>query len=167
MSMTDHRSEPGTADPRLSLVFGEAVRGIVQQQAQVESLHGRAATLVFATSFAASVLGSRALEDGIGPWDAFALAILAAIGVAVVILLWPYYNFYFRFDARTLLDEYVDAKPADSIDDLHRQLALRAEADRERNGVIIHRLRVSLQVALVLLLLDLLAWLISISVPSA
>jgi len=40
-------------DPRLALVYQEALRGLLQQQAAVESLHNRAATLVFASSFAA------------------------------------------------------------------------------------------------------------------
>ena len=46
---------------------------------------------------------------------------------------------------------------------MHRRLALRVEADRERNGRIIRRLREALQVALVLLLAQILAWLFSIS----
>ena len=35
-------------DVRSSFVFQEALRGLLQQQAAVESLHARAATLIFA-----------------------------------------------------------------------------------------------------------------------
>jgi hypothetical protein len=93
-------------DPRLAFVYQEALRGLLQQQAAVESLHNRAGTLVFAASFASSLLGSRALTDGLGVWDWLAVVLLLAIGVLTVILLWPYYDLTFRFDAQDLLDTY-------------------------------------------------------------
>jgi hypothetical protein len=67
-------------DARSAFVYQEALRGLLQQQAAVESLHARAATLIFAASFASSLLGSRALEDGLGAWDSIALGLLVAIG---------------------------------------------------------------------------------------
>lgn len=60
--MTENVSE----DPRVAFIYQEALRGLLQQQAAVESLHNRAATLVFAASFASSLLGSRALANGVG-----------------------------------------------------------------------------------------------------
>jgi hypothetical protein len=59
------------------------------------SLHARAATLIFAASFASSLLGAQALEDGVGAWDWIALGLLVAIGSLAVFLLWPYYNLTF------------------------------------------------------------------------
>lgn len=153
----------GTEDERLAFVYGEAIRGLVQQQGQLESLQLRAGTLVFATSFVASLLGGRALDDGLGTWDWIAIALLVAIGGLVVVVLWPYYDFYFRFDARDLLARYVDSDPPASLADMQRELALQAEADRERNARIIGRLRVALQLALLALLLQIAAWLISIA----
>jgi hypothetical protein len=67
----------------------------VQQQAAVESLHNRAATLVFAASFAGSLLGSRALADGVGSSDWIAIVLLLLIGALTVVLLWPYYHLSF------------------------------------------------------------------------
>jgi hypothetical protein len=46
---------------------------------------------------------------------------------------------------------------------MHRDLALRIKADWHRNGRIIRRLRQAFQLALVLLLLNLCAWLFSIA----
>ena len=94
-------------DPRLALVYQEAQRGLLQQQAAVESLHNRAATLIFASSFA-----SRTPETTAG---------------------------------------------------MYRDLALRIKADWHRNGRIVRRLREAFQLALVLLLLNILAWLFSIA----
>jgi hypothetical protein len=82
-------SEPATADddPRVALVYQEALRGLLQQQAAVESLHNRAGTLIFAASFASSLLGGRALTDGLGAWDWLAVVLLFGIGALTVVLL--------------------------------------------------------------------------------
>jgi hypothetical protein len=74
-------------DPRLAFIYQEALRGLLQQQAAVESLHNRSATLIFASSFVGSLLGGRALADGLGVWEWIALALLLGIGVASVFLL--------------------------------------------------------------------------------
>ena len=47
-------SESASDDPRIAFVYQEGLRGLLQQQSAVESLHNRAATLVFAASFASS-----------------------------------------------------------------------------------------------------------------
>jgi hypothetical protein len=150
-------------DPRLAFVYQEALRGLLQQQASLESLHNRAATLVFAASFASSLLGSRALADGLGVWDWVAVALLLGIGILTVVLLWPYYNLSFRFDAQELLDEYVDADSPLTMSQMHRSLALRIKADWQRNGHLVRRMREAFQVALILLVLEILAWLFSIA----
>src|SRR5262245_30944512 len=149
-------------DTRMALIYQEAVRGLLQQQAAVESLHARAATLIFAASFASSLLGSNALGDGVDAWDWVALGLLLCIGVLAVFALWPYYSFTFRFDPEDLLRDYVDTDRPASMADMHRDLALRAERDRRANGPLVRRIRIALEVALVLLVLEMLAWLFSI-----
>jgi hypothetical protein len=150
-------------DPRLAFVYQESLRGLLQQQAAVESLHNRAGTLIFASSFASSLLGSRALEDGLGAWDWLAVVLLLAIGALTVVLLWPYYNFSFRFDAQNLLDTYVDSEEPATMARMHRDLALRIKVDWHRNGRIVRRMREAFQLALILLLINILAWLFSIA----
>jgi hypothetical protein len=156
-------SDTASEDPRIAFVYQEALRGLLQQQAAVESLHNRAATLVFAASFASSLLGSRALANGVGGWDWLAISLLLVIGALTVALLWPYYNLTFRFDPEELLTTYVDTEQPVSMNDIHRRLALRIKADWQRNGRIVRRLRELLQIALVALLADILAWMLSIA----
>jgi hypothetical protein len=156
-------SDTASEDPRIAFVYQEALRGLLQQQAAVESLHNRAATLVFAASFAGSLLGSRALTNGVGGWDWLAISLLLLIGALTVALLWPYYNLTFRFDPEELLTTYVDTDQPVSMNDIHRRLALRIKADWQRNGRIVRRLREMLQIALVVLLAEILAWMLSIA----
>jgi hypothetical protein len=154
---------PTTADEtRSAFVYQEALRGLLQQQSAIQSLQARAATLIFAASFASSLLGSQALADGLGAWDWIALALLFAIGGLAVLLLWPYYNLTFRFDPEELLARYVDVAEPMPLPASHRELAVRIKADWQRNGRIVRRLREALQIALVLLLVEIAAWLFSI-----
>jgi hypothetical protein len=155
--------DPGDDDPRLAFIYQEALRGLLQQQGAVESLHNRAGTLIFAASFASSLLGAKALSDGIGLWDWIAVALLVAIGALVVFMLWPYYNFSFRFDPQELIDEYVDTDAPVTMSAMHRSLALRIRADFARNGRLIRRIREALQLALILLMFEILAWLVAIA----
>jgi hypothetical protein len=157
--------EPPTPedDARSALVYHEALRGLLQQQAAVESLHARAATLIFAASFASSLLGARALADGLGGWDWLALGLLVAIGSLAVFLLWPYYSLSFRFDPETLIARYVDVAAPMPMAAIHRELALQIKADGTANGRIVRRLREALQIALILLIAEIVAWLFSIA----
>ena len=150
-------------DPRLAFVYQEALRGLQQQQAAVESLHNRAGTLIFASSFASSLLGGRALADGLGAWDWLAVGLLLGIGALTVVLLWPYYNLSFRFDAQDLLDRYVDSDTPATLATMHRELALQIKVEFQRNGRVVRRMREAFQLALILLLLNILAWLFSIA----
>ncbi|RWM68060.1 MULTISPECIES: hypothetical protein [Mesorhizobium] len=163
-SAGENHSRPAAAsDPRLAFVYAEAVRGLLHQQNVVESLNTRAGNLIFATAFVSSLLGGRALLDGLGLWDWLALALLFLIGLLVVIMLWPYYAYTFRFDPEQLLQDFVDKDPSGTMDVMHRALALRIKTDMASNWRIIQRLRMSLQLALFLLLLELLAWLLAIT----
>jgi hypothetical protein len=149
-------------DPRLSFVYQEAVRGLTHQQGVVENLTTRAGNLIFATAFATSLLGTRALTDGVGFWDWAALLLLFLVGALTVFVLWPYYNYTFRFDPEELLAQYVDCETPASMAQIHRALALRIKADMASNWRIIQPIRVALQWALILLLLEIAAWLLSI-----
>jgi hypothetical protein len=155
-------SARGDDDRRLELVYREAIRGLGHQERVVESLNTRAGNLIFAAAFASSLLGGRALADGLGVWDWIAMLLLLAIGALVAFMLWPYYHFTFRFDPEDLLRRYVDSRPDASLPTIHRELALRIKHDMTSNWRTIQRIRVALQAALVLLVLEILAWLMSI-----
>jgi hypothetical protein len=150
-------------DARAAFVYQESLRGQMQQLAAIESIHARAATLIFAASFASSLLGSRALEDGVGAWDWIALGLLVALGALAVHLLWPYYDLTFRLDPEELLARYVDVAEPPPMAAMHRELALQIDADRQRNGRLVRRLREALQLALILLLAEIVVWLFSIA----
>ncbi|MET3595391.1 MULTISPECIES: hypothetical protein [Mesorhizobium] len=150
-------------DPRLAFIYQEAVRGLTHQQTVVENMNTRAGSLIFATAFANSLLGGAALSNGLGLWDWTAVALLFGIGGLIVFMLWPYHQYAFRFDPEELLNQYVDGDRLATMSAMHRALALRIKADMAGNWRIIQRLRMALQIALLFLLLDILAWLLAIA----
>lgn len=141
-------------DPRLALIYREAIRGLSHQQGIVESMNARAGNMIFATAFATSLLGNTALGNGLGVWDWTAMILLFFIGALVVFMLWPYHKYNFRFDPEQLLNRYVDKEKQMTMSTLYRTLALRIKKDMARNWRIIQRIRVALQLSLILLLLD-------------
>ena len=149
-------------DKRLAFVYQEAVRGLQHQQYVVESLNTRGGNLIFATAFATSLLGTQALSNGVGFLDWIAVGLLFLVGALIVFMLWPYYNFTFRFDPQQLLTSFVDRDEPATMAEMHRALALRIKTDMANNWRIIQRIRVALQLSLIVLLLEILAWLVSI-----
>jgi hypothetical protein len=148
---------------RLALIYQEAVRGIGHQERVVESLNTRAGNLIFAAAFVSSLLGGRAIADGLGVWDWIATLLLLAIGAIVAFILWPYSNYTFRFDPEDLVRQYIDGDSDTTMAVMHRALALRIKNDMGANWRTIQRIRVALQWALVLLVLETHAWLLSIA----
>ena len=147
-------------------VYQEAVRGLQHQQYVVESLNTRGGNLIFATAFATSLLGTRALSDGVGVLDWISVGLLFLVGALIVVMLWPYYNFTFRFDPEQLLKSFVDREEPATMSEMHRTLALRIKTDMANNWRIIQRIRFALQLSLIVLLLEILAWLVSIGASS-
>jgi hypothetical protein len=128
----------------------------------VENLTTRAGNLIFATAFATSLLGGRALSDGLGFWDWIAVALLLSIGVLIAFMVWPFYNYTFRFDPEELLRQYVDGDSAATRSEIHRELALRIKADMNDNWRVIQRIRIAVQLSLVFLVAEILGWLFSV-----
>jgi hypothetical protein len=136
-----------TTIPALPFVYQEALRGLTQQQTTVDGLHIGAGTLIFAASFASSLLGSRALSDGLQAWDWVAVVLPFAIGALAVVMLWPYYNFWSRFDVEEPLSQYVDAEAPATMTEMCRALAVRLKRYQQRNQRIIRRIREAFQLA--------------------
>jgi hypothetical protein len=80
----------------------------------------------------------------------------------IAFMLWPFYNYTFRFDPEELLKRFVDSPTARPMPEIHRALALRIRADMAANWLIIQRIRVALQLALTFLVLEILCWCLSI-----
>ena len=70
------------------------------------------------------------------------------------------------FDPEDLLARHVEVAEPMPMPSIHRELALQIKSDWKQNGRIVRRLREALQLALILLLLEIVAWFISIAQAS-
>ena len=68
-----------------------------------------------------------------------------------------------RFDREDLLARHVDVAGPRPMSAMHRELALQIKSDWQQNGRIVRRLREALQLALIILLLEIVAWFVSIA----
>ena len=150
-------------EDRLAFVYAEAIRGLAHQERVVESLNTRAGNLIFATAFVSSLLGSRALADGLGVWDWLATFLLlagrCARGAHSLALLQLHVSLRSRGAVASVRRRR--SRRDDGRDSPHA--ALRIKNDMVDNWRTIQRIRIALQWALVFLIVEIFAWLLSIA----
>ena len=149
------------ADSTQALAFQEALRGVTQQQAVLESIRGRAATLLAIASVSTSFLGGVALNTerprGLA-WIPVLLFIL--VGVLAILILLPRRGWIFRLGARELIRDYVEADPPASLPEMQRDLALHLERHYQGNERHLRRLFWLFQAASALLVGEVVVWLL-------
>jgi hypothetical protein len=135
-------------DARLELVYSEALRALERQQQTVRE-------------FSAAFLGAVTLErNEPSAWSWIAIGALAGVGGLHVVVLWPRWTWRFRFEPQALVDEFVDQRAA-SIDDMHRELIRRIQADLDAN--LYRRIALAFRLASGLFLVETAAWPIAVS----
>jgi hypothetical protein len=109
-------------DARLSFVFDEAKRALVQQLDRFDGLRARAGMLFSAASVAASLVGGVALRGSERPsaWTWVGIGCYGAVAALTVALVWPV-TVTAENDAAALLTHYVD--DGATLDEMRRDLA--------------------------------------------
>jgi hypothetical protein len=159
-----HTSRPMAAE---QLAYEEAKRAIDRQSNALDELRSRAGILLAAISLATSFLSGLALsgEDlseraiiAVIAGGAIA-AFLAAAGACVVVL-WPprEAEWIFNLSARAIIGQ-LDATAPDEAT-VHRELALRHEADYDKNEERLKVLYWFLRAACIALAFEVFAWIV-------
>jgi hypothetical protein len=148
-------------DPRLALVYAEALRSITQQQGVLEQLRSNAGTLLAALSLATGFLAGLDGQKGFGRWGWIATGAFVVAVVLVAVILWPY-KWRFRLKTGVLLDGYVDAEPPTSLDVMHRKLAEWLERDWQENKDRLRWMFFAFEVATVMLVFEIVSWIIDL-----
>jgi hypothetical protein len=148
------------ADSTYGLAYEEALRGVVQQQAVLTDVRGRAATMLGAASVSTSFLGGIALQQHRptgGSW--IAIGAFVVVGLLTIWILLPRRGWTFRMSARKLIKEYIENdKPAD-LPEMYRDLALHLENHFEVNQHRLEQLFLRLRVASAVLVVEIVLWL--------
>jgi hypothetical protein len=148
------------ADSTYALAYEEALRGVVQQQAVLTDVRGRAATMLGAASISTSFLGGIALQDqkptGLS-W--LAIGAFVAVGLLTIWILLPRRGWTFRMSARRLIKDYVEVEHPAELPEMYRDLALHLEHHFDGNQKRLGQLFWLLRVASALLVGEIVLWL--------
>jgi hypothetical protein len=150
------------ADTTQGVAFQEALRGVTQQQAVLNDIRARASTVLGAASISTSFLGGLALDNKQGPqgWSWLPVIAFAAVGLLTIYVLLPKAGWTFRFSAKALIRDYVEAEPPAELAEMQRDLALHLENHYERNELRLNRLFWLLRIASALLVGEVVLWLV-------
>jgi hypothetical protein len=112
-------------DPRGALVYAEATRTLDLQEALLENVQGRSATLLSAASIATLFLAGLAIREreGLTVLAAFAATAFIFVVAVCVWLLVPGGRWIFRFEGSLLVQNCLDADPPPTLAKMHRDLS--------------------------------------------
>jgi hypothetical protein len=122
-------------DPRIKVIYEEAVRGWTLQSSVLDDLRSRTGVLLAAAAVSASLLGSADIEHHKALTTLGTIALLAfcaVVGLCVDVL-WPRAGWTFTHDAKLAFSAYVVEDL--SIDETREGLAIAADEYREQNDV--------------------------------
>jgi hypothetical protein len=149
------------ADSTYSLAYEEALRGVVQQQAVLTDIRGRAATMLGAASVSTSFLGGIALQQQRPTgWSWVAIGAFVAVGFLTIWILLPRRGWTFRMSARKLIKEYIESDNPAELPEMYRDLALHLENHFEVNQRRLEQLFLRLRIASAVLVGEIVLWLL-------
>jgi hypothetical protein len=157
--------EPGK-DILYKVAYDEAVRALSEQQGFVDSLRNRAGLLLTAAAITTSFLGTQVLHRGdFGLFAWLALAGFVAVAAASLAVLWPR-RWEVTTSSRDVITHYVESAEPAPVEDLHQDLSLHMHGSFLANSEDLAKLVVLLQVASVLLAVEVVLWIIAVAMNS-
>ena len=146
-------------DPRAALIYAEAVRALEQQSGVVESVRGRAGTLLSAASIATAFLAGLAIKEneGLALWSGLATVTFVGILALCIMILWPRREWKFSSSARVLARSYLTDDVTLAL--AQKDLALWSERWYDANAKKLRWLFAWFEIACALLGLEIAFWL--------
>jgi hypothetical protein len=149
-------------DERKKLAYDESIRALSLQSVVLDDLRGRTGILLTAASLTATFIGSRALDDGFTTWTRLALGFFLATGGFCLGVLWPRGQWGFAFNAKTILEGYIQQSNGATIEEMYVAFAEINQSNWEANADRLKWLFWSFRLAVLALVLQVPCWLIAI-----
>ncbi|MEO6194128.1 MAG: hypothetical protein ABIS20_14055 [Thermoanaerobaculia bacterium] len=152
------------AETPLELAYDSAVQALARQSTNLDELRARTGVLLAAASVSTAYLGSEALKGShAGYFDWLAVVCFFGVGIMAVIILWPRSGWLFVVDAVSLIRDYIDLANPPELERIRRELALHFGYNYRYNQKRLDFLYWCVQLASFLLVVEIVAWLISLS----
>lgn len=156
-------SDGSDGDPRIKIIYEEAVRGWSLQSNVLDELRTRTGVLLAAAAIAVALLGSADISkhEGFTTLGWFALAAFGiSLGLSLFVL-YPTSGWIFSHDVHLALDGYVTENR--SLDETREGLAIKADEYRDKNDKKLSCMFLSFQVASLALGASVALWLIDLN----
>lgn len=152
-----------TGDQLYRVAYDEAVRALSEQRAVIESFRTRAGLLLSSAAITTSFLGTQALHGGKpGSFAWPALTGFVIVAMAFLTILWPR-RWEFTVNPHEVISTYIESAEPATIEELHRELSIHMNSSYLENGKGLRKLVVFLQVANVLLVVEVALWILAIA----
>jgi hypothetical protein len=146
------------------LADDEAVRALSQQQTVLDNFRTRAGILLSAAAIATSFLGGQALRQAsMSAWGWLAVLGFVGLSASTLLILWPRRDWEFAAIPRRLISIYIETENPLGVERIHRDLALHMQDSYDMNEARLERLIAYFRLAVVLLTVEVLAWVIDIA----
>jgi hypothetical protein len=145
------------------VAYDEAVRGLAEQQAEIESFRSRAGLLFSSAAITTSFLGAQSFDGG-GLTASSWLALIAFIGAAALALaiLRPH-PWELSSDSSEVVETYIEGEEPALLEELHRDLSIHMHESYAENRAGVETLATLLQIASGLLSLEVVFWIVDIA----
>jgi hypothetical protein len=160
-------SSADAAGDGYALAYREARVGLEDQERLVTDLRARAGTLIAAAAITTSFFAGQALvprEISVAAW--VAIGCFTSLGFVVLSVLWPRRDWEFSPSPDQLIATYIEPVDADPLEPsrIQRDLAVHMGHSAELNGHQLRSLTTRVRIAVLLLVVEVLAWLVALGV---
>lgn len=146
-----------------ALAFEEAGRALAEQERVVAELRSRASVLIGTSAIATSFFGGRTIaSQDLSTWAWLAVTAFGAVGLCVVLVLWPRHDWEFTASAKEIIAEYIEPELVPLLE-IHRDLALHRNASYDRNVRQVRALVVAFRVGVLFLIVSVAAWVVAVA----
>jgi hypothetical protein len=140
------------------LVYTEAVRALSRRRDALESLRARAGVVLSGAAIASSLFGGRAAQAGLGGFGWLAVVAFAALGLALLLILWPRTEWQETSLPSQLIGSDIEVEEPLPLRLIHRDLAIDMEGVYMESVALYGRLARYFRIAAILLNVEVLAW---------
>jgi hypothetical protein len=164
----DASTSPATApEAGYALAYGEAQRGLEDQERTVVELRARAGALIAAAAITTSFFGGQTLvRHDIGAFGWAAIGCFVLLGFAVLLILWPRRDWEFSLAPSEFIATYLEPTEGDPLEFhlIQRDLALHMGRSAELNRRQLRTLMTTFRLGALLLVAEVLAWVVALVV---
>lgn len=160
--------------PLYQLAYQESQRNLTQQASVLDNLRTRAGLVITAANVVTALLGAPAIKNattasaggtalpGLTLGGGLAMICFAVVGLASILMLWPWKGWTFRFGVKEIVDR-IDAQADMTLEWTFKRLAVLNEASFLENEKRLGRLFWLLEAAAGFLFLEAVFWVASLA----